>query len=280
MQKKDIVQLPYFDYLFASLQANDALVEKSFGRHVHWGYWDQPQQATGAADDFAAAAEQLTAQLCRAANIQNGQRILDAGCGFGGTIAHLNENYRDMTLTGLNLDGRQLVRARQQVQAQQSNKIHFHQGNACQLPFADASFDVVLAVECIFHFPSRQQFFQEAHRVLKPGGCLTLSDFVPNALAQPFTRIKFSAPFNVGFYGNCNVQCSAEQYRLLANQCGFNVLVDRDITRNTLPTYSFLRTMGSKTGLTNFAAAFETLTLEMLSRTRLLNYWIFSLIKN
>ena len=279
MPKKDTVQLPYFDYLFASLKENNPLVEKSFGRHVHWGYWEQPQQATGTGDDFAAAAEQLTEQLCIAANIQNGQKILDAGCGFGGTIAHLNENYSEMELTGLNLDDRQLVRARQQVKAQGSNKIHFHQGNACQLPFADESFDVVLAVECIFHFPSRQQFFQEARRVLKPGGYLALSDFVPKPLLQPVTRINFPAPFNIGFYGNCNVQCTAEQYRLLANQCGFDVQVERDITRNTLPTYSFLRSMGSKTGFTNFAAVFETLTLEMLSRSRLMNYWIFSFVK-
>ena len=128
MPKKDTVQLPYFDYLFASLKENNLLVEKSFGRHVHWGYWEQPQQATGTGDDFAAAAEQLTEQLCIAANIQNGQKILDAGCGFGGTIAHLNENYSEMELSGLNLDDRQLVRAKQQVEAQGLTKSTFIRG--------------------------------------------------------------------------------------------------------------------------------------------------------
>src|SRR5438034_5931485 len=44
------------------------------------------------------------------------------------------------------------------------------EADACALPFPDASFDRVLAVECIFHFPSRLRFLKEAARVLKPGG--------------------------------------------------------------------------------------------------------------
>jgi ubiquinone/menaquinone biosynthesis C-methylase UbiE len=39
------------------------------------------------------------------------------------------------------------------------NAVHFVHGDACRLPFASAVFDRVLAVECIFHFPSRRQFF-------------------------------------------------------------------------------------------------------------------------
>ena len=163
MRTDNKVNLPYFDHLLTALNENNEDVKKSFGRHVHWGYWQQPEQAVQTADDFAIAAENLTAQVCSVANIKGNQRILDVGCGFGGTVAYLNEKYNDMELLGLNLDDRQLVRAKEQVQAIANNKIQFQQGNACVLPFSDNSFDVVLAVECIFHFPDRKQFFQEEY---------------------------------------------------------------------------------------------------------------------
>src|SRR5262249_44176985 len=51
-------------------------------------------------------------------------------------------------------------------------------GDAVDPPFPPGSFDRVLALECAFHFPDRQQFFAAAHRVLRPGGVLGLADVV------------------------------------------------------------------------------------------------------
>lgn len=279
MPMKSKVQLPYFDYLLASLEESDSIVEKSFGRHVHWGYWEQPAEAERTADDFAAAAEHLTGKVYKAAKMTNSSRVLDVGCGFGGTIASLNENFSGMELYGLNLDERQLERARVLVRPEGQNQIQFQQGDACALPFPDQSFDVVLAVECIFHFPDRKKFFEEACRVLKPGGYLALSDFVPGRILRPVTSIRLPPPMNVGFYGQCNIQCTAEQYRSIAEQTGFDVMLEEDITENTLPTYAYLRSLGLKKGYGNFAAIFETLVLEMISRSRLLKYLVLSFQK-
>ncbi len=270
------VNLPYFDFLLAAFSAGNDALASSFGRHVHWGYWPEPKQATLTAEDFAQATEALSQQICSAAFIHDGMSVLDVGCGFGGTVAHINENYTAMQLVGLNLDERQLQRARTTVNAMPSNQVEFKQGNACALPFADHSFDVVLAVECIFHFPDRAQFFKEAYRVLKPNGYLALSDFLPNTRQVPLMALKLPG---WSFYGQCNLNCDIKDYRQLAEKTQFAITAERDITCHTLPTYSYLRRLALQQKVTLKRAAIETLAIEVLSRLNWVNYYILALQK-
>lgn len=271
-------RLPYFNALLNLLDEHPALAQ-SFGKHVHWGYWAHPPVETPNVEAFALAAERLSEEVANAARCDSAPRILDAGCGFGGTLAHLNGKRQGLELVGLNLDERQLARAARQTTPAEGNRLAWVNADACALPFADESFDAVLAVECIFHFPSRQAFFQEARRVLRPGGHLALSDFIATAPLRPTLWLGRRIVKRIGFFGDCDLNFSFGDYRRLAAETGFEPTTERDITGATLPTYDFLHELRKQVDFRNPAAAAETLFAEYASRLRLLRYGILGFRK-
>ncbi|NKC30121.1 class I SAM-dependent methyltransferase [Falsiroseomonas selenitidurans] len=269
--------LPYIDQLLAQLARGNPQLERSFGRHIHWGYWPDPAAARpDQAEDYGRAAERLSLELLDLAGIAPGMRVLDAGCGFGGTLACLDERVERLDMTGLNIDPRQLQRAARVARPRPGSTLRFVAADACTLPFADASFDRVLAVECIFHFPSRAAFLAEVRRVLRPGGALVISDFVPSPFFAPFGRLpKLRALRRINVLGECDTSCTAAGYRALAARAGLRVTTLRDITRHTLPTYAFLKHLAQQSGGSRLVRGFSAPLIGLLDfygRSGLLKY--------
>jgi ubiquinone/menaquinone biosynthesis C-methylase UbiE len=182
----------------------------------------------------------------------------------------------------LNIDGRQLAPARQLVKPLAANTVIFCQGDACALPFANESFDHLVAVECVFHFPSREAFFKEVFRVLRPGRVLALSDFIPAHVYLPISRLGTSRWFeNYSVFGRCNVQYTVAKCRRLAPQSGLALHAARNITRHTLPTYRYLQLMARNTtaGPTGRVLGSLVRSQEILGRLGLLNYYLLSFSK-
>lgn len=237
--------LPYVDYLLSEFSHDSSRALKtSFGRHLHSGFWKNPKDYKATPENFGLAAEEMVSQIAASAGISNGMSMLDVGCGFGGTIAWLNANYSGCHLVGIDIHPQQLERARSNINFSPQNQVTLKQGNAAELPFADASFDRILSVESAYHFPNREAFMAQAFRVLKPGGLLVMSDFVPAKLLLSGKSLMSSNWFDSNeIFGSANFDYTLSRYRRAAARQGFRSVQTNDVTRNMMPTYQYLKSI-------------------------------------
>jgi SAM-dependent methyltransferase len=153
-------------------------------------------------------------------------RVLDVACGTG-VIARLAAPQVGVAgqVRGLDINAEALAVARS-LPPPPGASITWHEGSAVAMPFADATFDLVLCQQGLQFFPDRPAALREMHRVLAPGGRVTLSVWraiqhspAYAVLADALERHGFAevaasrrAPFVLG---------SAEEIRALLAEAGF-----------------------------------------------------------
>lgn len=139
---------------------------------VHFGYTDTGTR--GHTD----ALKNMNRVLADRVRIQPGERVLDAGCGVGGSSLWLAAE-RGARVVGITLAARQAAMARSHAARRKlTDRVHFDVADFTATPFPDASFDIVWAVESLCHAPRKAAFYQEAARLLRPGGRVVVADFV------------------------------------------------------------------------------------------------------
>ena len=160
-----------------------------WGEHIHHGYWIRGDETKEQAQI------QLIEHLAQVAEITFGCRILDAGCGFGGSSIYLAKNY-NAEATGITISPVQLEMANRAASGQQVNA-KFLLMDAQAMHF-DHAFDVVWSVESISHYQDRDKFFATAANLLKPGGTVAIIDWFKKADLKPAQYKEFIQPIEKG----------------------------------------------------------------------------------
>ena len=120
-------------------------------------------------------------------------RILEVGCGTGRTACYAAA--RGHEVTGIDLRPDMVAKAKKRAE-QEGVTVNFQEGDACMLPFAEDTFDVVL-VESVSIFTNTPKALAEYRRVLRGGGTLFDREVVRRHPLPPRTNREISEFYQV-----------------------------------------------------------------------------------
>lgn len=227
-------------------------VEYYWGGHLHVGYYGK----SPVKKDFIAAKIDLIDEIIQwgiaesfpvflerleSSNGSSPKRIniLDVGCGIGGTVRYLVNRWPETAqVTGNTISKVQATRAMYLTRVKGIDHAVYCECDANDLAFADASFDIVWALESEPHILDKVRFIRELVRVLKPGGVLIIIAWnVRDSRSNPFSKSEKKHIRYLFDEWNHAAFISINEYVELFNQCGLQQVDYDDWTSETLPSW-------------------------------------------
>jgi len=206
-----------------------------WGEHLHHGYWDGNESVSR-------AQIQLMERLAELAGVPRGARVLDIGCGLGGSLLWLCETFgcEGVGMTISPVQAR--IAAGKAASRGLGQRVRFEVNDANQWQPEPESFDLIWIMESSEHFLAKHLFFERCARALKPGGAV--------ACAAWLRRDGPLAPGDqdlINRIGEAMLSASLDalsDYRGWMTAAGLDVTAAEDITRHVEPTWDHCSRIG------------------------------------
>ena len=215
-----------------------------WGPHLHHGLWrgeESPQSA----------ALQLTEELARLAHISAGERVVDIGCGMGGSSIWL-ARHRHCSVTGVTISPVQRrwasTSARLQAVAAHTRFLH---ADAEQLELDQASVDIVWSIECTEHLFDKPAFFAKAAKWLAPGGRVALCAWLAGHEQHAEATKRLVGQVCEGFF--CPSLGTQRDYESWLKAAGLTIETSCTWTEDVLKTWEICRDRVRRSGVRHVA---------------------------
>src|SRR5215510_5233713 len=154
------------------------------------------QQAAWGSGDYAiigTTLQMVGERLCEAVDLRSSQRVLDVAAGNGNATLAAARRFADVVAT--DYVGTLLERGRERAKAERL-PVTFQEADAENLPFPDASFDVLLSTFGVMFTANHERAASELIRVCRPGGKIGLANWTPESFIGNLlkTVVKFVPP--------------------------------------------------------------------------------------
>ncbi|MCX7168705.1 MAG: class I SAM-dependent methyltransferase [Proteobacteria bacterium] len=193
-------------------------------------------------DEFHIGGRLATIAFAAQLGLRPGMRLLDIGCGLGGTSRYMAHEH-GCEVTGIDLSGEYVsVASMLAARVKLGDSVRYQQGSAIDLPFSDGSFDGAYMCHVGMNIEDKSRLFREVRRVLCPAGVFGIYDAMRSAQGELSYPVPWASGAETSFVAD-----SATYRRLLLAE-GFEVLQERDRRDFALETFKQMRAIAASKG--------------------------------
>ncbi|RLA41628.1 MAG: SAM-dependent methyltransferase [Gammaproteobacteria bacterium] len=176
------------------------------------------------ADEFHIRGDIATKELIKLSKFTPDMRILDVGCGVGGSTRRLSHE-TGCYVIGIDLSDEYIETAERLTQLlNMQERVKFQAASALELPFDDNTFDGAWSIQMNMNIEDKPRLLKEVYRVLKPGGRAILYEVCGNKNTPVYFPVPWAQDSSMSFL------VPPEPFRDIINSAGFDIEVWNDKT--------------------------------------------------